>query len=128
MTELLSPSFILLVTRDLLFESRVTGAATALTVQVKTTGALVAARQIAAEPGCQCVLYDLSLGTAGLAEFVQELRASRPVPVIAFGSHVATALLESARAAGCSEVMPRSRFVTILPDLLARFGGQGHSP
>jgi hypothetical protein len=38
--------------------------------------------------------------------------------VIAFGAHVQTGLLEAARAAGCDEVLPRSRFSAQLPELL----------
>jgi len=43
------------------------------------------------------------------------------VPVIAFGSHVDKARLDEARAAGCDEVMPRSRFSSELPALLRRY-------
>jgi hypothetical protein len=36
---------------------------------------------------------------------------------IGFGSHVDTDLLDAARAAGCDEVLPRSRFFARLPEL-----------
>jgi hypothetical protein len=36
------------------------------------------------------------------------------VPVVGFASHVDTALLDAARAAGCEEVLPRSRFFATL--------------
>jgi hypothetical protein len=38
---------------------------------------------------------------------------------IGFGSHVDTELLDAARAAGCSEVMPRSEFFRRARELLA---------
>ncbi|HZQ26691.1 MAG TPA: hypothetical protein VFA94_03230 [Acidimicrobiales bacterium] len=41
------------------------------------------------------------------------------VRTIGFGSHVATDVLDAARAAGCDEVLPRSAFFTRLPGLLA---------
>ena len=50
------------------------------------------------------VLVDL--GRAGVLEIIPALSA----PVIAFGSHVDEELLDAARAAGCAEVLPRSRF------------------
>jgi len=45
-------------------------------------------------------------------------RAGNPRRVIAFLSHVQTDLAESARAAGCSEVMPRSKFTQNLAEIL----------
>jgi hypothetical protein len=41
---------------------------------------------------------------------VLEVEAAVDAPVIGFGSHVDEALLAAARAAGCAEVLPRSRF------------------
>ena len=40
---------------------------------------------------------------------------------MAYGSHVDKARLDQARAAGCDEVLPRSKFSTELPDLLRRY-------
>lgn len=122
MNSAVNPSFILFVSRDLMFESRVTGTAQALGVTVQTAGNVEGARKLAISTGCRCVLFDLSLGTEGLESLVADARAASGVPVIAFGSHVATALLEAARDAGCAEVMPRSRFTAILADLLTRYG------
>ncbi len=39
--------------------------------------------------------------------------------VVGFASHVDTELVAAARAAGCQEVLPRSRFFATLPALLA---------
>lgn len=44
---------------------------------------------------------------------------SKAIPVVAFGSHVDTDALKSARAAGCDHVWARSRFVEELPRLVA---------
>ena len=41
--------------------------------------------------------------------------------MIAFGSHVNKARLDEARAAGCAEVLPRSKFSADLPALLRRY-------
>jgi hypothetical protein len=48
----------------------------------------------------------LDAGRPGALEVVPSIAA----PVVAFGSHVDDALLAAARAAGCHEVLPRSRF------------------
>lgn len=40
--------------------------------------------------------------------------------VIGFGSHVDTEVLDAARAAGCSEVFPRSRFFARVSEVLTR--------
>lgn len=45
---------------------------------------------------------------------------SRLIPIYGFGSHLDTAVLKAARQAGCDHVWARSRFVTELPDLVAR--------
>ena len=42
------------------------------------------------------------------------------VPLVGFLSHVQTELAEKARAAGCEEVMPRSKFARDLATILAR--------
>lgn len=61
------------------------------------------------QPG-DLVVVDLS--RTGVLEAVRSL----PAPVVGFASHVDTDLLAAARAAGCSEVLPRSRFFATLAD------------
>jgi len=51
---------------------------------------------------------------------IQQLAPGNPMPVVAFLSHVQADLAESARRAGCTEVMPRSQFSKELPTILAR--------
>ena len=45
---------------------------------------------------------------------------SKLIPIYGFGSHVDTATLKAARQSGCDHVWARSRFVTELPDLIAK--------
>jgi hypothetical protein len=40
---------------------------------------------------------------------------------VAFGSHVQTERLQAARDAGCTNVLPRSRFSASLPELLQQY-------
>lgn len=46
--------------------------------------------------------------------------ATRRIPVLGFGSHVDAATRERALTIGFDDVLPRSRFVAELPDLIAR--------
>ena len=109
---------ILFVGRDLLFSSRVTGAAQAEGVRVDVVGDSAAAIE-RIQGGAYCgLLLDLSNSSLDLAAVLDSLPRNPRPRVIAFDSHVATARLEAARTAGCDEVMPRSRFSATLPDLL----------
>ena len=64
--------------------------------------------------GADVVVVDLA--RPGVLEALPSLAAAR---TIGFASHVDTTLADAARAAGCSEVLPRSRFFSSLGDLLA---------
>lgn len=108
----------LLLTRDLMFTSKVTGTAAALGLRIETVGTLDSLQARAAAVHPRVVFIDL-----GCAEFapqaVMDRLTAEPRPVvIAFGSHVDVGRLEAALAAGCDDAMPRSRFSATLPDLL----------
>lgn len=70
------------------------------------------------------VLIDLAMGEVGLALLRQCKQRDASLPVVAFGSHVATDVLQAAHEAGADFVMPRSMFTSNLPDLIQRFGGE----
>ncbi|MFN0050845.1 MAG: response regulator [Planctomycetales bacterium] len=112
-----------LISRDLMFTSKVTGTAQqlGLSVVVVPDGA-AATRQIAASP-VQCMFIDLSLPPWDLPAFIASLPSDGRPTIIAFGSHVATEKLQEARTAGCDEVLPRSRFSGELPALLIKHLG-----
>ena len=107
----------LLICNDLFFTSKVTGTAQALGLRVDEVGDLASAtaRLQAGEIGC--VLLDLGTSRVSVADLIATMTASQRTPIIAFGSHVDTEVLEGARAAG-AEVMPRSQFSATLPDIL----------
>jgi CheY-like chemotaxis protein len=116
------PAATLLISRDLFFTSKVTGTAQALGARVDVVADADSAAERLAAGEFRCVFIDLADEEFDVAGFFAKLhRDSRP-PVIAFGSHVATARLQAARDAGCDEVMPRSRFSTSLPELLKKYG------
>lgn len=63
--------------------------------------------------GADLVVVDLS--RPGVLDALAQLEGRR---VVGFGSHVDTALLDTARAAGC-EVLPRSKFFARLDELFS---------
>ncbi len=108
----------LLISPDLLFAGKVQTAAAPLGLTVLSETNLEHIRRAFAEHRVCVVLFDLNLSSPGLAE-VMELLPANPRPlIVAYGPHVNTVRLEEARAAGCDRVLPRSRFVAELPDLL----------
>jgi len=68
------------------------------------------------------VMVDLELGEEALS-LIEQSRAQLPeATVIAFGSHVAKAVLDAAKQRGAHKVMPRSAFTEQLPQLLRAYG------
>ena len=71
------------------------------------------------------VVFDLNAVSGNSVELIRELKSDRElkqIPVIAFLSHVQVDLQRAAEAAGCDQVLPRSKFTAGLADLLRRYG------
>ena len=127
---------------DLFFQAKVreTAKHTGVTIETATTGEQLL-KAAAASPGA-LILVDLN-ARQGALDAVQQLCTQRsqalppdrgagdsdaqaggpkgpgnPRRVIAFLSHVQTDLAERARAAGCEDVMPRSKFTQNLAEIL----------
>jgi len=106
---------------DLLFLSRVREAARGAGVEVRPV------RQPAqlvegVRDGGRLVLVDADSPRLPWADALAALKAEGlldAVPVVAFFSHAHADRAETARAAGCDPVLPRSAFVRELPALLA---------
>ncbi|PLS75128.1 MAG: hypothetical protein CYG61_09015 [Actinobacteria bacterium] len=94
---------------DLMDRSKVAGAAPRATF-VSSPADLPAA----AAAGADLVVVDLS--RPGVLDALAQLGAVR---TIGFGSHLDRELLAAAAAAGCDEVLPRSKFFAALQELLA---------
>jgi CheY-like chemotaxis protein len=113
----------LLLSRDLIFTSKVTGTARELGQRVVVAGDVTLAAAMIEQWKPRVVFVDLSAGDlvqpAALLAF-QKL-AGPATPFVAFGSHVETEALAAARAAGCDPVLPRSRFSAELPELIRRY-------
>jgi CheY-like chemotaxis protein len=110
---------------DLFFLAKVheTAKHTGVTLETAATGEQLL-KAAAASPAA-LILVDLN-ARQGALEAVEHLCASNgaaneagnPRRVIAFLSHVQTDLAERARAAGCTDVMPRSKFTQNLAEIL----------
>jgi len=108
---------------DIFFQARIGTTAKQVGVQLKTFGtaeALVNAAAAEAEAQPELIVIDLNARADALGALKQLRAAGNQTPVIAFLSHVQTELAESARAAGCTEVMPRSKFTQELAEILGR--------
>jgi len=105
---------------DIFFQAKMLETARQVGVEVETysTGDafLAAARQ-----GVPALLIVDLNARGGAIEALDQLRAmNNERPVVAFLSHVQVELAERARAAGCEQVLPRSKFTQNLPSILAQ--------
>jgi DNA-binding NarL/FixJ family response regulator len=110
----------LLLSDDLIFNSRVVGTGKDLGHAIKTARSAEGLLTLAREQTPNCVIVDLSnpgLKVADLLAGLASVCSSMPM-VVAYGSHVDTATLRGAREAGCDIVWPRSKFVEELPQAL----------
>jgi DNA-binding NarL/FixJ family response regulator len=113
----------LMLCDDLIFFSRVSGAARAagLTVRmVRSASDLVAAAREAAPGGVIVDVHNPGLDLPALLLALKDACPTMP-RVIAYGSHVEAAVLKAARQAGCDRVMPRSQFVEELETQVAEW-------
>ena len=108
---------VLVWTVDLFFQMKILETAKQLGIELKTVG--TADALLAEAQGAKLVLLELDARGSALEAVAQLRSAGNRLPVIAFLSHVQVELAERARAAGCTEVMPRSKFTQNLPAILA---------
>jgi hypothetical protein len=107
---------ILALVRDLIFSTKITTTARANGVEVKIVRDPV---KLAGETG-RLLLVDLNLD--GAIEAAAAWQRAQMGKVVGFVSHVDAETTAAARAAGLRHVMARSRFVQVLPQLLAGEG------
>jgi CheY-like chemotaxis protein len=110
---------------DIFFLAKVSETAkqTGIALEIAATGEQLL-KTAAANPAA-LILVDLN-ARQGALDAVERLCSANGAPngpgnprrVIAFLSHVQTDLAERARAAGCADVMPRSKFTANLAEIL----------
>lgn len=105
---------------DLFFQSKLLETAKQVGVELRacSTADTLAAEISSAAP--RLIVVDLNAQGNPLEAVRRVQSSSRKIPLIAFLSHVQTDLAESARAAGCRDVMPRSKFTRDLATILSR--------
>jgi DNA-binding NarL/FixJ family response regulator len=114
----------LLLSDDLIFTSRIAGVARDLGYAFRVAKTADAFLALARQDPPVCAIVDLNNPGLIIGELIAPLKAlSPPTFIVGYGSHVDTATLKAARAAGCDQVMPRSQFVEELPAELPRWMG-----
>jgi DNA-binding NarL/FixJ family response regulator len=102
---------------DLFFQMKVAETAKRLGVdfQVAANGEVLATML---DPPTKLVVVDLNAKSNPVATIAHLRATQKELPVVAFLSHVQTELAAQAKAAGSSEVMPRSAFTQNLARIL----------
>lgn len=112
---------IVAVVSDLLFESKIAGAArvAGVSLQVaRTTPAVLAAL---AEPAVTALVVDLHLSSDDSLSLCRAARQARPLlPIIGFFSHVDAETRRAALEAGATQALPRARFFADTVAILSR--------
>ena len=111
---------VLVLIDDIFFQSKLLETAKQLGVEVRTCATADALDLEIAKATPNLVVVDLN-ARANPLDAVGRVQASgRGIPLIGFLSHVQLDLAERARAAGCREVMPRSKLTQNLATILAQ--------
>jgi len=112
-------SAVVFLSSDLMFSSRVVGAAQALGVPLQLVAQL-ASLPAKLTPDCRLVFVDLAVSDLDLPAAIATIRTAAPgAQVLAFGAHVNEGALAAAQAAGCDVVLSRGQFHKQYAELLA---------
>ncbi len=116
----------LLISRDLIFTTKVKGTAAALGYRLQVAGEPSLARSLIETSRPRVVFVDLTAGevVSPSALSVYLKLAGPDVWFVAFGPHVEAEALTAAKAAGCHAVLTRSKFSGELPELIRHYFNQ----
>jgi hypothetical protein len=106
------PASILVLVRDLMFASKIRATAQSIGAPVQM---LRDPSQLVGAVGTQLIV---DLNQAGALDAAVAWKRRTSGEVMGFVSHVDTQIIQSALLAGIDQVLPRSRFVEALPELL----------
>jgi DNA-binding NarL/FixJ family response regulator len=111
---------VLALVDDLFFQAKIleTAKQLGITVRTSTTGGALLAE--IAKDAPKLVIVDLNAHGAPVHAIERVCATAPGLRLIAFLSHVQTDLAQQARAAGCTQVMPRSQFTRDLATILAQ--------
>jgi DNA-binding NarL/FixJ family response regulator len=110
---------------DIFFQAKILETAKHLGIELKICASPEALAAQIATAKLDLLIVDLNARANPFDAILRAKSGAPGVPIIGFLSHVQTELAERARAAGCSEVMPRSKFTRDLATILA--GAKSHS-
>lgn len=105
---------------DLFFQSKMMETAKQVGVELRACSTPEALASEISGVAPRLVVIDLNAKGNPIEALRQVQLLGGEIPLIAYLSHVQTDLAESARATGCREVMPRSKFTRELATILAR--------
>jgi DNA-binding NtrC family response regulator len=105
---------------DLFFQAKLLETAKQVGVEVCACTTPVALDEEIARSTPRLVIVDLNARAEPFTALERMHASDSKIPLVAFLSHVQVDLAERARAAGCREVMPRSKFTQNLATILAR--------
>jgi hypothetical protein len=113
----------LLLSRDLIFTTKITQTAAALGRQIAVASDAASARSFIEASRPPVVFVDLTAGEVVSPPAVRRYveLAGTDTWFVAFGPHVEADALAAAKSAGCQVVLPRSKFAAELPALLERY-------
>jgi CheY-like chemotaxis protein len=114
---------ILVLIDDLLFRSKISGAAKMAGVELAVASSPEAALEKARRTPPSAILIDLDSQRIRPFDLIRQLvvdPALAAIPTVGFVSHVRADLVRDARSAGIGDVMARGAFAASLPDLLRR--------
>ncbi len=110
---------ILVVCEDIFFWARIHSAAAAKGLQALRVGDEAAMEAAFAQGGVETVFADLGVGSIDVFGWAGRWKARPDAPrIVGFVSHVDLDAQRRAREGGFDDVMPRSRFVQQLAELL----------
>ena len=110
-------SVVCCVVSDLIFATKIRGTAAALGVEVAVVRDRAA--MLAHLDDAATVILDLNLDGDDAVELIRLARARPAAPkIVAYCAHVDMDLATAAEEAGVDLVMPRSKFVATLPEIL----------
>ncbi|MDE3169669.1 MAG: response regulator [Acidobacteriota bacterium] len=111
---------VLALVDDVFFQSKLVESAKQVGVELRTCATAEALEEQLSGGTPRLVIVDLNARGNPIEALRRVQTMGSDIRLIAYLSHVQTDLAERARAAGCSEVMPRSKFTRELATILSR--------
>lgn len=116
---------ILVAVNDLFFSSKLEAVAQGLGVSIRCLSTCQQVLEAGREELPPLIIVDLNSAAGDPVSLIRGLKGdprTQGVPIVGFLSHVEVELRQQALAAGCDEVLARSAFVGLLPEILKSYG------